>query len=102
MTDYHPFHERGFEMSRMTEEKLLSIKEAAQRMRVSDRTIRNWIDSGRLEAITLGGCTIRTSVEAIERMAQPYQTKAASPVTAALAEHNRDLVRMQEEHGLTF
>ena len=89
-------------MSRMTEETLISTKEAAQRMRVSDRTIRNWIDSGQLEAITVGGCTIRTSVEALARMAKPCQTKSDSPVTAALATHESDRVRMQQEHGLTF
>ncbi len=40
----------------MTEEKhdeLLTVREVARRLRVDDTTVRRWIKSGALEAITL-------------------------------------------------
>lgn len=42
--------------SSMTEEKrdeLLTVREVARRLRVDDTTVRRWIKSGALEAITL-------------------------------------------------
>lgn len=40
---------------KMTEdlEELLTVREVAQRLRVDDTTVRRWIKSGTLEAITL-------------------------------------------------
>ncbi len=34
-------------------EKLLTVREVARRLRVDDTTVRRWIKSGSLEAITL-------------------------------------------------
>jgi len=34
-------------------EKLLTVREVARRLRVDDTTVRRWIKSGALEAITL-------------------------------------------------
>jgi excisionase family DNA binding protein len=35
------------------EEKLYTVREVARRLRVDDTTVRRWIKSGALEAITL-------------------------------------------------
>jgi excisionase family DNA binding protein len=35
------------------EEKLLTVREVARRLRVDDTTVRRWIKNGALEAITL-------------------------------------------------
>ena len=35
------------------EEKLLTVREVARRLRVDDTTVRRWIKSGSLQAITL-------------------------------------------------
>ena len=37
----------------MVEEELLTVREVAHRLRVDDTTVRRWIKSGALEAITL-------------------------------------------------
>jgi len=37
----------------MVEEELLTVSEVARRLRVDDTTVRRWIKSGALEAITL-------------------------------------------------
>jgi excisionase family DNA binding protein len=36
-----------------TREELLTVREVARRLRVDDTTVRRWIKSGALEAITL-------------------------------------------------
>jgi excisionase family DNA binding protein len=37
----------------MAEEELLTVREVARRLRVDDTTVRRWIKSGALEAVTL-------------------------------------------------
>ena len=37
----------------MVEEELLTVREVTRRLRVDDTTVRRWIKSGALEAITL-------------------------------------------------
>ena len=44
----------------MTDPDFLTVEEVAERCRVSDQTVRNWIDSGRLKAKRLGGEGSRT------------------------------------------
>jgi excisionase family DNA binding protein len=49
-------HQNGEGDSTMTEEtreELLTVREVARRLRVDDTTVRRWIKSGALEAITL-------------------------------------------------
>ena len=49
-------HQNGEGDSIMTEEtreELLTVREVARRLRVDDTTVRRWIKSGALEAITL-------------------------------------------------
>lgn len=49
-------HQSGVGEQKMAEEKkdeLLTVREVARRLRVDDTTVRRWIKSGALEAITL-------------------------------------------------
>lgn len=49
-------HLKGAGEKQMPEEKheeLLTVREVARRLRVDDTTVRRWIKSGALEAITL-------------------------------------------------
>ncbi|GLV59561.1 hypothetical protein KDH_63870 [Dictyobacter sp. S3.2.2.5] len=49
-------HRAGAGEQKMAEEKkeeLLTVREVARRLRVDDTTVRRWIKSGALEAITL-------------------------------------------------
>jgi len=51
-----PQHLKGAGDSIMAEDKreeLLTVREVARRLRVDDTTVRRWIKSGALEAITL-------------------------------------------------
>lgn len=43
----------GASIADSTNEKLLTVHEVALRLRVDDTTVRRWIKSGALEAITL-------------------------------------------------
>ncbi len=38
----------------MQEDKMLTIEEVAERMRVNERTVRNWVTSGELLAFPVG------------------------------------------------
>jgi excisionase family DNA binding protein len=40
-------------MAEDSKEELLTVREVARRLRVDDTTVRRWIKSGALEAITL-------------------------------------------------
>jgi excisionase family DNA binding protein len=42
---------------------MLTIKEVALRLKVTDRTVRRWIDEGKLKALKIGGA-IRITEEA--------------------------------------
>ncbi len=42
-------------MQRSDDDDLLTVQEVARRYRVDDATVRRWIKSGALEAITLPG-----------------------------------------------
>ena len=44
---------KGVGDTAMVEEELLTVREVARRLRVDDTTVRRWIKSGALEAITL-------------------------------------------------
>lgn len=81
-------------------ETLLSPKEAAARVRVSPRTIWNWIQEGRLDACRVGR-SVRTSVEALKRFTAPYTPAGSVSVPVApLTQGERDLIALREEHGL--
>lgn len=48
-----PLYNGGGVNSMPEEEELLTVREVARRLRVDDTTVRRWIKSGALEAITL-------------------------------------------------
>jgi excisionase family DNA binding protein len=47
--------------------RLVSLREAAEILAVSTKTVRRYIAAGDLEAFRLGGRTIRIKAESIER-----------------------------------
>jgi excisionase family DNA binding protein len=53
----------------------LTVKEAAQRCKVTERTIRDWIKQGKLQAMQLGR-TYRIAPEALAALFQPVGTSA--------------------------
>jgi excisionase family DNA binding protein len=50
------------------DETIISIKEAARRLRVSESTVRRYFDSGRLEGFTTGSGTRRIYEASVTRM----------------------------------
>jgi len=61
------------------ERRLLTLAEAAEEVRYSPRTVRRWIDDGRLRAIQVGGrgASIRVDSRDLERLLQPTEEPAA-------------------------
>ena len=57
---------------------LLTIKEAAAQMKVTDRTIRRWIADGRLDASKIAR-TVRIRRTALEALVQPSPGKSQHP-----------------------
>jgi excisionase family DNA binding protein len=50
----HPIpKEKAFMVQNTQQEDLFTVREVARRLRVDDTTVRRWINSGALEAITL-------------------------------------------------
>lgn len=80
---------------------LLSIKDVGVILGVNHRTVRNYIDAGKLKAYRVGG-HIRVRSEDVEQFITPYPAKSQSPVSVALASHEQAVIEMREEHGLTF
>lgn len=82
-------------MVRIATEQVISLPKAADMIGVSWRTIRNWIDNGTLDASYFGG-TLRTTVEALERMQRPAQgeRRASRPVESNWRSE------LSEQHGM--
>jgi excisionase family DNA binding protein len=47
--------------------RLVSLKDAAEALAVSTRTVRRYIADGQLDAVRLGRKTLRIKVESVER-----------------------------------
>ena len=46
----------------MSQTKLITVREAAEKYKVSERTIRRWVASGELKSERPGGRTVRVVV----------------------------------------
>lgn len=55
--------------------RLLSVKMIAERCGVDERTVRTWIDEGRLVAYRLGANTIRISEENYQQFLSERSTE---------------------------
>lgn len=55
----------------------LSLPEVAERLGVSPRTARRWIDAGKLPHVRLPGGGVRVSVERLERVLNDSSPRAA-------------------------
>lgn len=51
----------------------LTIQEVAQLYAVSERTVRNWIYEGKLEARRVGGRVIRIESRSLDALTEPVQ-----------------------------
>ncbi|EAQ6393177.1 DNA-binding protein [Salmonella enterica] len=44
----------------MIDKRYYTVKEASEMFNVAEKTVRKWIDEGKLFAVHLGGTTVRT------------------------------------------
>jgi excisionase family DNA binding protein len=63
-------HVRENASERAMDELLLTIKEVARRVRVTDRTVRNWIKNKRLRSKRIGG-VVRIARSDLNRAMKP-------------------------------
>jgi excisionase family DNA binding protein len=52
-------------------EQYLTIKQAARLVQCSERTIRRWIDDGKLPAVRVGKKFVRVSEADLQKIMQP-------------------------------
>jgi excisionase family DNA binding protein len=50
-----------------------SIQETAELYKVTNRTVRNWINQGKLEAYVVGGRLIRVLASSLDALAVPFR-----------------------------
>jgi excisionase family DNA binding protein len=55
--------------------QLLKVREAAMVMHVTDRTVRNWVDAGHLDAVRIGG-TIRIRARDLAALIDPCDSQS--------------------------
>ena len=60
----------------------LTIQEVAQLYAVSERTVRNWIYEGKLEARRVGGRVIRIESRSLDSLTEPVQFQGYRSRTA--------------------
>lgn len=53
------------------EETYLTVREVAERLRVTRQAIYNWIADGRLKAVKLGGKSLRITLSSVNEFIQP-------------------------------
>lgn len=51
--------------------RMLELRAAAERLNVSDKSVRRWIASGRLKAYRVGPRLIRVDAASVEALMQP-------------------------------
>lgn len=55
------------------EETYLTVKEVADKLRVTRQAIYNWISEGRLKAVKVGGKSVRIPASSIAALIQPLE-----------------------------
>jgi len=65
----------------MDTHRLLTVRAAADRLAIAERTARKWIASGRLPVVRLARRCIRVPAAAVERLArgEPAELSEAKP-----------------------
>lgn len=53
------------------DETYLTVREVAERLRVTRQAIYNWITEGRLKAVKLGGKSVRVPLSSVAEFVQP-------------------------------
>lgn len=84
-------------------QRLLTVAEVAERLKVHQITVRRYIASGRLRAVRLGGTAVRVREEELERLLAPVRvrTRKAKPSRRELARRRRTFEQMQREREAT-
>lgn len=72
------------------EETYLTVKEVAEKLRVTRQAIYNWITEGRLKAVKVGGKSVRIPASSIAALIQPLEPgelkdEDLGPMSAVLA-----------------
>jgi predicted DNA-binding transcriptional regulator AlpA len=91
----------GFEMIDTTREHLISLKEAAERLGVTTKTIYCWSapsSSPRLETVKLGRRTRVTSLEAIKRFARQEDAPPPAEIRRN-SDYELAMRAINERHG---
>jgi excisionase family DNA binding protein len=81
----------------MPNDELLSVAEVAEKLKLNEQTVRNWIDRGELAAVRLGSRRVRIYASELGRFiaessaaARPDAAKAQDSFEAALEFLSRD------------
>jgi excisionase family DNA binding protein len=80
-----------------TEHELLTIREAAEVLRVSEVTISRWIKQGRLPALRVGPRAIRIRRDDLDKVVTPAPESADSDSTSVRTVYGLDLRPLTEE-----
>jgi len=57
------------------QERVYTVQEVAQQLRVSERTVRNWIESGELTAFSIGKRGYRIRQSAIDDFVRRHEKR---------------------------
>ena len=71
----------------------LTIQEVAQLYAVTERTVRNWIYEGKLEAHRIGGRVIRIEPRSLDTLSEPvqfqgYRSRRSGPSSGTFLFHS--------------
>ncbi|WP_149755124.1 helix-turn-helix domain-containing protein [Roseivivax sediminis] len=80
----------------MAREQYQTVKEIADRLMVSEATVRGWIKTGELRAITIGKGW-RVADSDLSRFLCRHETRTRASVPEASASRKKD--DLDEEHG---
>ena len=92
----------GKQVIDLTQERVVSINAAAERLGVSPKTVYVWAASThepRLETVKLGGKRV-TTLEAIQRFARQDEPTPALVGTTNPSDYERAMAGLRERHGV--